>query len=126
MRAGFAIPCPELIDVEGVVPRKDNRLDMGEGFACGVVGNAAVPVYGARWNLRYFLEKIPARPITPPPNPMLAALEPPGLIVIMFAPTPPKLVVIWEFMPTLIEMSEITEATPITMPSTASQLLRLR
>lgn len=73
LRAGFPIPCPELVDVEGVVPRKDNRLDRGEGFTCGVVGNAAVPVFGAKWNLRYFLDRIPAKPITPPANPLLGS-----------------------------------------------------
>ncbi len=48
------------------------------------------------------------------------------LIEIMLAPAPLRLLEICEFMPTLMEMSEITEATPITMPSTASQLRRLR
>lgn len=70
MRVGFPIPCPELTDVEGEIPVKDNRLDRGEGFVCAIVANAAVPVYGARWNLRYSISKIPARPITPPANPL--------------------------------------------------------
>lgn len=70
MRVGFPIPCPELTDVEGVKPVKDNRLDMGEGFVCAIVGNAAVPVYGAKWNLRYFLPTIPKAAITPPANPL--------------------------------------------------------
>lgn len=70
LRVGFPIPCPELLDVEGVKPVKDNRLDMGEGFTCAIVGNAAVPIYGAKWNLRYFLPKVPKAPITPPANPM--------------------------------------------------------
>lgn len=70
LRVGFPIPCPELTDVEGVKPIKDNRLDMGEGFTCAKVGNAAVPIFGAKWNLRYFLPTVPKAPITPLPNPL--------------------------------------------------------
>lgn len=75
LRAGFPVPCPELKEVEGVKLgdglEPANRPDMGEGFTSGVVGNVGVPLYGAKWNLRYWLAKIPDKPIVPPENPMM-------------------------------------------------------
>lgn len=71
VRAGVEIPCPELKEVEGETPVPANRRDKGEGFVTGCVGNAGVPIFGARWRLRYTLKRIPTGPIPAPPNPLL-------------------------------------------------------
>ena len=67
-RVGFDIPPPTLGDVDGIVPISANRMDMGEGFVCGIVGTTltGVPIYGARWKLRYVLPQAPAGPVIPP------------------------------------------------------------
>lgn len=75
LRAGFPIPCPELTEVEDMKKGDGlwcvNRTDRGEGFTTGIVGNAVVPVFGARWRLRYYLKKVPKGPVAPPRNPIL-------------------------------------------------------
>lgn len=74
VRIGQPIPCPTLLKVEDIEPTEANRLDKGEGFVTaqtGTVGMSGdVPVYVAKWNLRYFLPETPNKPIAPPPNPL--------------------------------------------------------
>lgn len=71
LRVGFDIPPPKPGPVNGVQPVPMNRLDMGEGFASAVVGTTAngLPVYGAKWRLRYVLPQVPEGPI-PVPQPL--------------------------------------------------------
>lgn len=74
MRAGLPVPCPELTKVEDIDPVPSNRVDRGEGFNTGVIGNGGkIPIFGAKWRLRYYLPETPMAPITPPPNPMQGA-----------------------------------------------------
>ena len=70
IRARFDIPCPELTDVNGVVPVPANRPDKGEGFWSAVISNCGWPIVAARWNLRYFLADIPTGPLPTLPNPL--------------------------------------------------------
>lgn len=75
LRAGHPIPMPALTLLNGVRPAPANRLDRGEGFfGPAVVGNCGVPIYGARWRLRYVLPEVPAGGIPTPPNPLLGGL----------------------------------------------------
>lgn len=69
MRAGFAIPCPELTKIDGVTVRLANRLDKGEGFSTGIFKQTSVPIVGAKWNLRYELSSMPKNGIPVPPDP---------------------------------------------------------
>lgn len=72
IRVGKKIPCPTLEKVESQTPILCNRLDMGEGFVTAIIrGCGDNTVYGATWNLRYFLKETPQFLIEPPPNPML-------------------------------------------------------
>lgn len=68
LRVGFEIPPPSLGDVGGVKPVISNRVDKGEGFSTGQVDMTAtgVPIYGAKWRLRYVLPQNPAGPVVPP------------------------------------------------------------
>jgi hypothetical protein len=70
LRAGFAIPCPVLADINGVRPVLSNRTDRGEGFVTQIVHDAGVPIVGAKWNLRYILPRMPEGGIPVPPNPL--------------------------------------------------------
>jgi hypothetical protein len=77
LRVGYPIPCPALTRVKStgseaeITPVAALRLDAGEGFAHGVVGNiGGLPVYGAKWRLRYLLPENPKGGIVPPVNPM--------------------------------------------------------
>lgn len=71
-RAGFEIPVPRLLDIDGITPTPCNRLDAGEGYT-QTVGFAAgdTPLYKAQWNLRYFMDVTPTKFPTPP-NPLLS------------------------------------------------------
>lgn len=71
LRAGFGIPCPELVSVNGVRPTLVNGAGEG-GFRQGVVGNVGVPLIGAAWDLHYVLESIPPGSLAVPPNDFLA------------------------------------------------------
>lgn len=68
LRIGFEVPPPSLGDVDGITPVLDCRPDMGEGFATAIVGQTAtgVPIFGAKWKLRYVLPQQPAGPVLPP------------------------------------------------------------
>ena len=59
VRAGYQIPTPELVSVNGAELVACNRADRGEYFEQGIVGqgglDGGVPIYGAKWNLRYAL-----------------------------------------------------------------------
>lgn len=59
-RVRFGIPCPVLQTWGNVKLVPANRHDKGEGFAGGIVGNVGWPVYGASWNLRYWVPEIPS------------------------------------------------------------------
>ena len=78
MRAGFSIPQPELISMNGVELVSASRLDHGEFFEEAIVGQGGIdgslPIVGARWNLRYLLPELPTqkRPLQIPPNPTIA------------------------------------------------------
>jgi hypothetical protein len=52
-RVGYAVPCPELTEVNGAEVVRCNREGTGEGFVTQVVGNAFWPVVAARWCHRY-------------------------------------------------------------------------
>lgn len=69
IRAGYAIPCPQLTKIDGVTVRLANRLDKGEGFSTGIFKQTSVPIVGAKWNLRYELSSMPKGGIPVPPNP---------------------------------------------------------
>jgi hypothetical protein len=69
LRAGFEIPVPQLVDVAGVTPIPANRLDRGEGFTCSVLSNVGVPLYGAKWRMRFVLPELP-KEVPVPPNPI--------------------------------------------------------
>lgn len=75
MRVNFPIPLPSLGKVGDVRPKVCNRLDRGEGFAQGVVGNVGFPLYAARWRIRYVLETVPAVDVGQlvPANPLYGA-----------------------------------------------------
>lgn len=71
MRAGFPVPRPELGAVNGVRPVECSRSDMGEGFEQRVVGQCGVPIYYAKWALRYAVVGVPpAGTIPVPANPL--------------------------------------------------------
>ncbi len=70
LRVRYDIPCPALLDVNGVKPVPANRANLGEGFASGVVANMGWPIVSARWNLRYFLPSVPTGPLPTLPNPL--------------------------------------------------------
>ncbi|WP_439625709.1 hypothetical protein [Gemmata sp.] len=72
MRVGFPIPVPALAAVNGITPTLLSRVDAGEGFTQSTVGNVLVPVYAAKWNLRYVLndENALKGPVPVPVNPM--------------------------------------------------------
>lgn len=73
VRAGYEVPVPRLTDIDGQEPVPANRLDCGEGYTSSVVFAAGgVPLYKARWNLRYLLPAVPNR-LPVPPNPLLGA-----------------------------------------------------
>jgi hypothetical protein len=76
LRAGYPVPVPQLEQINGTEPTIANREGMGEGFQQAIVGNGAgvVPIYGAKWCLRYCLTDVPRGPIPVPPNALLAAL----------------------------------------------------
>ena len=73
IRAGYPVSQPQLVDVGGVTPIPTSKLDRGEGFVQAVIGNAGVPVYGARWRLSYTLEDAPDTDAPIPPNPLYDA-----------------------------------------------------
>lgn len=67
IRAGFPIPCPALLEVEGVKPVLDLPGTPDYGFSSQVIrkqGN--VPIMGATWKLRYFLPKVPTGEVKAP------------------------------------------------------------
>jgi hypothetical protein len=69
-RAGYHIPPPRLINVNGVRAVPANRLDRGEGFEHGAMFNAGTtPIFYARWNFRYMLPALPKGQLPIPPNP---------------------------------------------------------
>jgi hypothetical protein len=72
LRAGFPIPCPELLDVNGAKIEPVNRPGFGEGFATASVGNAGgVPIIAASWRLRFvFPDGIPDGGLPVLPNPL--------------------------------------------------------
>lgn len=72
LRAQYPIDPPRLLDVNDVEAVPALRLDKGEGFGKGVFASGgAVPVHYARWNLRYYLDGLPAKPLPTPPNPLM-------------------------------------------------------
>lgn len=60
-RIGFPVPVPEIIEVGGSPVVPCNRVDMGEGFEQTTLGADAVgvPLFVARWRLRYALVDAP-------------------------------------------------------------------
>lgn len=70
VRVGYPIPVPELVQVNGATP----VLVGSPVFAQAIVGNAQVPIYGARWQLTYVCPEgnVPTGAIPVPPNPYLA------------------------------------------------------
>lgn len=60
MRAGFAITPPNLVSVGAARARPFNRPELGDGFEHAILDSwFGVPVYGARWQLRYVLAAHP-------------------------------------------------------------------
>jgi hypothetical protein len=73
LRAGFPIPIPELISFGDATLQLVTRLDHGEGFKTGIIGNTDVPIYGAGWRLRYVVTgELPTNAIPVPPNPTMS------------------------------------------------------
>jgi hypothetical protein len=70
VRVGHPIPVPELVEVNG----QKVTLVGAPMFATGVVGNAIVPVYGARWEMTYLATapRSASAPVPTPANPYLA------------------------------------------------------
>jgi hypothetical protein len=74
VRAGFPVPVPRLVYVNGVKPIPANRLDRGEGYSQGVKFAAGdTPVFTSRWKLRFVLPSLPSGTLPIPPNPILGA-----------------------------------------------------
>lgn len=73
IRAGYPIDPPRLLDVNGVEPIPACRLDRGEGFGRSIRANGGVPIHLTRWNVRYWLPRIPETPMPIPSNPMAEA-----------------------------------------------------
>lgn len=69
-RVAYPIPCPLAASWNGSPLTPCNRLNKGEGFWAGVIGDVGYPVYGARWNLRYFVEEVPTAVLPVPENPL--------------------------------------------------------
>ncbi|HJZ58881.1 MAG TPA: hypothetical protein VKE74_28315 [Gemmataceae bacterium] len=74
VRAGYPVPRPDLLDVAGIRLVPANR-EGSECFEHQLIGNAGVPLYGARWRLRYLVPdddedggKTALGPIDVPPN----------------------------------------------------------
>ena len=59
IRAGFPIPTPTVLKINGNDPVSVNRPDCGECFEQTIAGwggvDGDIPIYAARWNLRYVL-----------------------------------------------------------------------
>lgn len=71
VRVGYPIPMPTLTNVGGVTPIPANRLDMGEGFTQSIIGSVnGIPIFGARWRLRFVLPEMPQGWVLPPFNPL--------------------------------------------------------
>lgn len=70
IRAGYPIPVPELVEINGEPVTPANRADGNEFFEQKVIGNVFYPVYAARWRLRYVLPVTPPGPLPIPPNPV--------------------------------------------------------
>lgn len=70
VRVGFPVPVPGLVSINGQAATLVGK----PLFTSGVVGNANVPVYGARWNMTYVAtaDRAAAAPVPTPPNPFLA------------------------------------------------------
>jgi hypothetical protein len=74
VRAGFQIPIPQLLTVGGLTATPCGRADRGEGFEQTAIGNVTVPLYVAKWKLRYVLTPgIPNGSFVVPSNPLLGA-----------------------------------------------------
>lgn len=57
LRAQYRIGQPGLLAIGGRAVVPANRD--GNGFVSGLVGNFGIPIYGAKWNLRYLVKGIP-------------------------------------------------------------------
>ena len=69
LRAGYEIPVPELLTVNGARP----ELVGQPWFRTGIVGHTQVPIVKAEWSLTYaFTDELPKKAIPVPPNPFLA------------------------------------------------------
>lgn len=66
VRVGYEIPQPKLLTLGGV-PMFPYNLP-GDGFSMGIVGNVGLPIYAAKWRLRYVLPRSPGT-ASPVPNP---------------------------------------------------------
>lgn len=74
LRAGYDIPVPQLTAVDDgaggtLTPVRATDDDEG-GFSSGIVWNAGVPIWGARWELKWYVEKNPKTAVVAPRNPM--------------------------------------------------------
>ena len=70
VRAGYPVPRPELVSVNGATPVACNRLDAGEGFEQMMVSRLDQPIYYAKWTLRYAVPgPLPGGGPPVPPNP---------------------------------------------------------
>lgn len=70
IRAGYEIPPPTLLELDGLKAEPASRPDRGEGFVTGGAHQVNCVVYEAAWRLRYILGG-PVSKITPPANPTL-------------------------------------------------------
>ena len=68
--AGYPVDVPGLVSVAGVGAVEANRQDQGEGVSASTAGSwFGLPIYAARWRLRYLLTGVP-QDVQPPPNPL--------------------------------------------------------
>lgn len=61
MRAGYPIPVPQLINVNGATPTPISGR--GDGMRQGIIRNIGVPIYGAEAQLTYVLTSVPKAPV---------------------------------------------------------------
>lgn len=72
LRACYQIPMPQIVTIGGSPVVPNNRADQ-EFFAVSQVANTAVPIFAARWQLRWTLTRQPKSQINPTNNPTLSA-----------------------------------------------------
>ena len=110
-RAMYPIPVPEIFEIFGVKPTLISRVDRGEGFTQGIVGDMLYPIYHATFNLLYVLGKVPVKggAINPPGNPLITL----GIMTVAQAAK-------------AAAAAEVAEAAPVAPPAAPKDAAKLK